>query len=294
MKGYPAAGSSSPAAAEEQRGTAQERRAAPPAARRCGRAAGSSPSRRRGRRRGRAGRTRPRPRPPSGSAPPGGAGRRSRRWGSISATAGSAGRPAGTPPEAVRGEDHRRLGRAPAGSRGGRPGSRWSTGRSAASEAQASAATSTPRLPGGQRDRDHVAAPQPARLAASLTLSTLTDSTMSPDDGVPQPPEWTSHGEFSDIRYETAEGIAKLTINRPEVRNAFRPTTLFELSRAFEMARDDPEVGVVVLTGEGDRGLLLGRRPADPRRRRLSRRPRGRAASTSSTSRSRSGACPSR
>ena len=81
---------------------------------------------------------------------------------------------------------------------------------------------------------------------------------MSPDDGVPQLPEWTSHGEFTDIRYQTAEGIAKLTINRPEVRNAFRPTTLFELSRAFEMARDDPEVGVVVLTGEGPDAFCSG------------------------------------
>jgi naphthoate synthase len=81
---------------------------------------------------------------------------------------------------------------------------------------------------------------------------------MSPDDDVPQLPEWTSHGEFTDIRYQTAEGIAKLTINRPEVRNAFRPTTLSELSRAFEMARDDPEVGVIVLTGEGTKAFCSG------------------------------------
>ena len=81
---------------------------------------------------------------------------------------------------------------------------------------------------------------------------------MSPDQAVSRLPEWTSHGEFSDIRYETAEGIAKLTINRPEVRNAFRPTTLSELSRAFEMARDDPEVGVVILTGEGTKAFCSG------------------------------------
>ena len=49
--------------------------------------------------------------------------------------------------------------------------------------------------------------------------------------------------EYSDIVYETAEGIAKITINRPEVRNAFRPTTLFELSDAFTAARDDPASG---------------------------------------------------
>jgi len=81
---------------------------------------------------------------------------------------------------------------------------------------------------------------------------------MSPDDAVPQLPEWTSHGEFTDIRYQTAEGIAKLTINRPEVRNAFRPATVSELARAFEMARDDPEVGVIILTGEGTKAFCSG------------------------------------
>lgn len=57
---------------------------------------------------------------------------------------------------------------------------------------------------------------------------------------------------------EVAEGIAKLTICRPEVRNAFRPQTLFELSQAFDMARDDPEVGVVVLTGKGPEAFCSG------------------------------------
>jgi len=81
---------------------------------------------------------------------------------------------------------------------------------------------------------------------------------MSPDHGPSTSPEWRSRGEFADIRYETAEGIAKLTIDRPEVRNAFRPATIFELSRAFEMARDDPEVGVVVLTGAGREAFCSG------------------------------------
>jgi naphthoate synthase len=65
-------------------------------------------------------------------------------------------------------------------------------------------------------------------------------------------------GEYGDIRYETAEGIAKLTICRPEVRNAFRPTTLFELQDAFERARNDPDIGVVVLTGEGPDAFCSG------------------------------------
>jgi naphthoate synthase len=75
--------------------------------------------------------------------------------------------------------------------------------------------------------------------------------------------DWKSSGpadgqEYTDIRYETAEGIAKITINRPEVRNAFRPTTLFELSHAFNVARDDPGIGVIILTGEGDKAFCSG------------------------------------
>ena len=71
-------------------------------------------------------------------------------------------------------------------------------------------------------------------------------------------PKWEAVGDYTDIRLELAEGIAKLTICRPEVRNAFRPQTLFELSDAFDRARDDPEVGVVVLTGEGPDAFCSG------------------------------------
>jgi naphthoate synthase len=70
--------------------------------------------------------------------------------------------------------------------------------------------------------------------------------------------DWVQRGDFTDIRYETAEGIAKLTICRPEVRNAFRPKTLYELADAFERARDDPGIGVVVLTGEGTEAFCSG------------------------------------
>jgi naphthoate synthase len=70
--------------------------------------------------------------------------------------------------------------------------------------------------------------------------------------------DWTQLGEYTDIRYETAGGIAKITICRPEVRNAFRPQTLFELSRAFDVARDDPDVGVIVFTGEGTEAFCSG------------------------------------
>jgi naphthoate synthase len=70
---------------------------------------------------------------------------------------------------------------------------------------------------------------------------------------------WTPAGEFSDIRYElSGDGIAKITIDRPEVRNAFRPQTLFQLSEAFHRAQDDPAVGVIVLTGEGPDAFCSG------------------------------------
>jgi naphthoate synthase len=73
-----------------------------------------------------------------------------------------------------------------------------------------------------------------------------------------KPIAWQSAGQFEDILYDKAEGIAKLTINRPEVRNAFRPTTLNELTRAFNDAREDPEIGVIVLTGAGDLAFCSG------------------------------------
>lgn len=69
---------------------------------------------------------------------------------------------------------------------------------------------------------------------------------------------WRSARSYTDIRYETAEGIAKITINRPEVRNAFRPQTLTELADAFTAAREDPQVGVVILTGEGPDAFCSG------------------------------------
>jgi len=73
---------------------------------------------------------------------------------------------------------------------------------------------------------------------------------------------WESAGDYDDVRYELATGddagIAKITINRPEVRNAFRPETVIELSDAFERAREDESVGVVILTGEGPDAFCSG------------------------------------
>ena len=71
-------------------------------------------------------------------------------------------------------------------------------------------------------------------------------------------PVWLATGEWRDIRYETAEGMAKITIDRPQVRNAFRPQTVGELSAAFRLAQDDPDVGVVILTGEGPDAFCAG------------------------------------
>ena len=65
-------------------------------------------------------------------------------------------------------------------------------------------------------------------------------------------------GDYQDVRYELADGIAKITIDRPELRNAFRPETLIELSEALERAREDTEVGVIVLTGEGPLAFCSG------------------------------------
>ena len=78
---------------------------------------------------------------------------------------------------------------------------------------------------------------------------------------------WTTAADYEDIRYELAAGegfdgtaptIAKITINRPEVRNAFRPETVIELIDAFDRAREDPAVGVIILTGEGELAFCSG------------------------------------
>jgi naphthoate synthase len=65
-------------------------------------------------------------------------------------------------------------------------------------------------------------------------------------------------GDYEDIRYELADGIAKITIDRPELRNAFRPETLIEISEALDRAREDTDVGVIVLTGEGPLAFCSG------------------------------------
>jgi naphthoate synthase len=80
-----------------------------------------------------------------------------------------------------------------------------------------------------------------------------------PDPSLPRIPTWEAASGYEDIRYEKCEeGIAKITINRPEVRNAFRPRTIQEIERAFADARDDSDVGVVIFTGEGKDAFCSG------------------------------------
>ena len=81
---------------------------------------------------------------------------------------------------------------------------------------------------------------------------------MTTENTLPAIPAWEKIGDFSDIIYEKAEGIAKLTINRPQVRNAFRPETVQQLVQAFSDAREDPEIGVIILTGAGPLAFCSG------------------------------------
>jgi naphthoate synthase len=83
----------------------------------------------------------------------------------------------------------------------------------------------------------------------------MTDSPATPT----APITWTRHDGYEDIIYETSsEGIARIIINRPEVRNAFRPLTVTEMIRAFDHVRDDATVGAVILTGAGDQAFCSG------------------------------------
>lgn len=69
---------------------------------------------------------------------------------------------------------------------------------------------------------------------------------------------WENIKEYEDIKFEFFEGIAKITINRPQVRNAFRPETTKELSDAMAICREDAQIGVVIITGEGDKAFCSG------------------------------------
>ena len=102
-------------------------------------------------------------------------------------------------------------------------------------------------------DTRHRYASIPVVTKASPAYSDPAVSTVRPGA------DWQPVGDWTDIKYElSGDGVAKITINRPEVRNAFRPQTLFELQAAFNLARDDDRVGVIILTGQGDWAFCSG------------------------------------
>ena len=116
-----------------------------------------------------------------------------------------------------------------------------------------------------------------------------------PESDLYAPIAWTAQGDYEDIRYESADGIAKVTINRPEVLNAFRPQTLIEIGAALEVAREDPEIGPIILTGEGEKSFCSGGDQKVRGSDRISpRRAPPSGASTSPTCRCRCAACRSR
>ena len=79
-----------------------------------------------------------------------------------------------------------------------------------------------------------------------------------PEDELYAPIEWSSAAEYEDILYDKGDSIARITINRPDVHNAFRPQTLAELRDAFTRARDDTDVGAIIFTGAGDEAFCSG------------------------------------
>ena len=98
------------------------------------------------------------------------------------------------------------------------------------------------------------------RYASIPVVTTASPAYEDPSVSTVRPgADWEPVGDWTDIKYElSGDGVAKITINRPEVRNAFRPQTLFELQAAFNLARDDDRVGVIILTGQGDWAFCSG------------------------------------
>src|ERR1700737_3465949 len=93
----------------------------------------------------------------------------------------------------------------------------------------------------------------------SNQAASLSDSRRCGSLAAAMAEKWRKLHDFEDIKYErTDDGIAKITINRPKVRNAFRPLTVTEMKQAFDMARDDADIGVIILTGEGPEAFCSG------------------------------------
>ena len=100
----------------------------------------------------------------------------------------------------------------------------------------------------------HVKEPLQAGWRSRPILSSQTTNRKTVKPGA----DWKEAASYSDIRYHKADGIAKITLNRPEVRNAFRPQTVMQMQEALEDAREDPGIGVIILTGEGKDAFCSG------------------------------------
>ncbi|STV47747.1 2-succinyl-6-hydroxy-2, 4-cyclohexadiene-1-carboxylate synthase [Klebsiella pneumoniae] len=127
----------------------------------------------------------------------------------------------------------------------------------------------TQRAPGQPGGGDCLSGADSGKLTEGHSMISLDEAMLY------APVEWHDCSEgYTDIRYhKSTDGIAKITINRPQVRNAFRPLTVKEMIQALADARYDDNIGVIVLTGEGEKAFLRRRRPESPRRlRRLSGR----------------------
>src|SRR5450755_2032861 len=98
----------------------------------------------------------------------------------------------------------------------------------------------------------------PLRVVGRMGASPIPTEELQKRSGHMSVVEWQKVCDYTDIIFEKAEGIGKITINRPEVRNAFRPETLTELIDAFNRCREDQEIGVIIFTGQGDKAFCSG------------------------------------
>src|SRR5712691_2950265 len=132
----------------------------------------------------------------------------------------------------------------------------WTSCRPRAGRTTSTRPTTTPRSSVCSRGRSRPDARDSSTISDSA--SDRSRSASLKDQARLKKGGWVKAGEYEDILYETWDGIGKITINRPEVRNAFRPTTVSEMSAAFEAARNDPSIGVVILTGAGTEAFCSG------------------------------------
>lgn len=98
----------------------------------------------------------------------------------------------------------------------------------------------------------------PLKYFSNPNMTFMNNAKPKPTEETSINPEWKLAGTFTEIEYHTWQGVAKITINRPHVRNAFTPVTVKEMMQAFDLARDDSEIGVIILTGKGEDAFCSG------------------------------------